>query len=128
MSAWWPGAAGRVLGDLPSANGINGSVSNVHAQNIMSMVAGSVDQVDFIQKLTELQVPTAASSAAIKRSPSSRNSRPQSGDPGLRERGGRADALPVAPAAGGILIDGAFVAKNIRDIKSARDFQGTLVE
>ncbi len=62
------GAAGRVEGGIPSSNGINGTVYNVHAENIMSMVAGNVDQADFIQSLTDYGVTiTKGFSERIKR-------------------------------------------------------------
>ena len=55
------GAAGSVEGGspgtlAPSQNGVSGSVNNLFAQNIMSMVAGNVDQVAAIQKLTNYGV------------------------------------------------------------------------
>ncbi|MGA3171260.1 MAG: hypothetical protein ABSE62_09610 [Chthoniobacteraceae bacterium] len=54
------GAAGYVNGPLvnglpsliPSFNGVNGSVSNVFAEQIMSMVAGNVNNVALIQSVT----------------------------------------------------------------------------
>jgi hypothetical protein len=46
------GAAGRVLGGQPARDGVNGSVQNVSASSIMSIVAGSVDRVSPVQTLS----------------------------------------------------------------------------
>ena len=57
------GAAGSVesgygpaYGLQASTDGVNGSVNNVHAENIMSMVAGNVEQVAPIESLTNYGV------------------------------------------------------------------------
>ena len=115
------GAAGRVLGNLPAQNGINGSVNNVSAQHIMSMVAGSVDQVDFIQKLTNYTA--LAGGYGSDKSISEFGYPASTGALDYVSAGGVLTNSPLP--GGGILIDGAFVAKNIRNIQSARDFQGT---
>ena len=58
------GAAGFVLGTggalVPSTDGVNGSVSNVHAASIMSMIAGNVDKIALIQSLTDYGITTIA--------------------------------------------------------------------
>jgi hypothetical protein len=48
------GAAGRVRGDLPASAGVAGSVDGFKAQNIMSMVAGSVDRIAAITAVKSL--------------------------------------------------------------------------
>lgn len=48
------GAAGRVRNDLPVSGGVTGSVSGFKAQNIMSMVAGSVDRIAAITSVSGL--------------------------------------------------------------------------
>lgn len=50
------GAAGRIINNDPAASGINGSVTNVKATNIMSMVAGSVDRIAAIQSISGITV------------------------------------------------------------------------
>jgi len=50
------GAAGRVYGDNPAAQSTNGSVKNLTARAIMSMVAGSVDRVAAIQSAKNITV------------------------------------------------------------------------
>jgi hypothetical protein len=130
------GAAGRVEGGLPSMDGVNGSVSDVHAQNIMSMVAGNVDQVELIRSLTDYGSTltaggilganktvyynpvtgldyTAVGAATL-----------QLGDLNYLSSSGALVTTPLP--GGGELIDGAFLAQNIRRIESPRDFQGTV--
>jgi len=51
------GAAGQVKDGNSALDGVNGSVSNFKAKNIMSMVAGSVDRISAIQTITNLTVP-----------------------------------------------------------------------
>jgi len=118
------GAAGRVEGGLPSSSGINGYVTNVHAENIMSMIAGNVDQVDLIQRLTNYGVTINGGVLGADKVTSS--------IPGFVGALGQLDyisangLLTTTPLpGGGALIDGAILAKNIRNIQSARDFQGT---
>jgi hypothetical protein len=129
------GAAGRVEGGLPSMNGINGSVSNVHAENIMSMVAGNVDQVDLIRSLTNYGVTITD---GILGATKTEYYNPVTGaDESVVdgkalvatqikyfEVDGALDTTPLP--GGGELIDGAFLAQNIRKIQSPRDFQGTV--
>jgi hypothetical protein len=50
------GAAGRVRNDLPVSGGVTGSVNGFKAQNIMSMVAGSVDRIAAISSVSGLQL------------------------------------------------------------------------
>jgi hypothetical protein len=138
------GAAGRVEGGVPSSSGVSGSVSNISATNIMSMVAGDVDQVDLIQSLTNYGVTTgngtlgankiiyydeavATPFATIPTDPFitvEPNGTPLAlGNLNYISTDGAYTNTPLP--GGGELIDGAFVAKNIRDIVSPRDFVGT---
>jgi hypothetical protein len=134
------GAAGRVAGTTPgslvsSANGINGSVTNVHASNIMSMIAGNVDQVDLIQKLTDYGVTVAGGIVGAFKAvadPAFNVTIPAShitpGNPLYQAPLyiSSIDALVNNPLpAGGELIDGAILAKNQRTLLSIRDFEGT---
>lgn len=50
------GAAGTVRGGQPAQNGINGSVNGVTAASILSIVAGSVDQVAPVAVLSNVAV------------------------------------------------------------------------
>jgi hypothetical protein len=131
------GAAGRVEGVAngmpstfaplgPSANGTNGSVSNVYAENIMSMVAGSVDQVALIESLTNYGVTIANGILGAQKTAyvNTASGTLSTTEPNYIGIGGNIVDTPLP--GGTILIDGAFVAMNIRDIQSIRDFQGTV--
>jgi hypothetical protein len=126
------GAAGRVYGGtaypngLPSANGISGSVNNISAANIMSMVAGNVEQVAQIQSLTNYSVNITGGVygstklvAAVPYSGTLSATLPNYISPS-------GDIVNSPLPGGGVLLDGAFVAKNIRNPKSIRDFSGTV--
>ncbi len=137
------GAAGMVDGGLlnggpslaPSTSGVNGSVTNIQAENIMSMVAGNVYQVSLIQDLTQYGITVnggvLGSSKAVWYNPESGMDQTTIsgvplGNPNqlnyISPNGGYSTTpLP----GGGELVDGAFIAMNIRTIESIRDFQGT---
>jgi hypothetical protein len=126
------GAAGRVEGATPSAatvastDGINGSVSNVHAENIMSMIAGNVDQVDLIQNLSDFGVIAGGILGANKQAyydPVTETLFPDEGTLGNLNYLSTSGALVNSPLpGGGELIDGAIIAKNIPVLESARQF------
>jgi hypothetical protein len=123
---------------LASSNGVNGTVTNIHAENIMSMVAGNVEQVSLIQSLTNYGVTI---NGGILGAPKSEFYDPvtmqfqdyiANSTPPIVLVAGPLNYLNANLAytntplpGGGILIDGAFVAKNIRTILSPRDFEGT---
>ena len=133
------GAAGFVEGAnagvlVPSANGINGSVSNVHAENIMSMIAGNVDRVSLIQSLTNYGVTInggiLGANKDVYYNPETETV--QNTVDGVTLTLGPLNYVAPDGAysntplpGGGELVDGAFVAMNIRTIESPRDFQGT---
>ena len=106
------GATGRVRdnnGDGildPSSVGINGSVINVSATNIMSAVAGSVDRIASIQIISQLTVPfEGAIGGADKAAP----------DPATFGKLDYLDQdgnLVSSPVLGGRLLDGAIIGKN----------------
>jgi hypothetical protein len=50
------GISGRVLNNQPPRDGVNGSVQNITASSIMSIVAGSVDRVAPVQTVSGLQI------------------------------------------------------------------------
>lgn len=128
------GAAGFVEGSqtgtmVPSTDGINGSVTNIHAENIMSMVAGNVDKIALIQSLTNYGVTITDGVLGANKIA---YYNPVAGviqDIGVLGQlnyinpDGSVGMTPLP--GGGELIDGAFVAMNIRHIESPRDFQGT---
>jgi hypothetical protein len=118
------GAAGRVKdsdinGKLdPASGGVNGRVDSVSARNILSMIAGSVDRVDLIERLTNYRVTIGGGVVgADKDTPPG-----SSGSVDYLDQDGNLTNTPLP--GGGSLLDGAIVAKNIRAILSARDFQG----
>ncbi len=125
------GAAGRTLGDAPSNNGISGYVTNVHAANIMSMIAGNVDQVDLIQSITNYGVTI---NGGILGAEKDVYFNPQAGFDQYNVGGTPLTVGPlnyISPAGtysnsplpgGGELVDGAIVAKNARQPLSPRDF------
>ena len=136
------GAAGNVEGNLYSSNGVNGSVNNVHAQNIMSMIAGNVDQVQAIQSLTNYG-STISSGGGILGANKHVYYNPTTGmdqtvvdgvdltltsqtSPGNYIAANGTYSHTPLPG-GGELIDGAFVAKNNRNTEdSSRDFNGAV--
>jgi hypothetical protein len=111
----------------PAYNGVAGSVTNVFAENIMSMVAGNVDKVSLIQSLTDYGVTISGGILGANKIASS--------IPGFAGVLGQLNYIDPLTGeisdtplpGGGPLIDGAFLAKNIRVIESIRDFQGTEV-
>ena len=122
------GAAGRVEGGLPSTDGINGSVNNIIATNIMSMVAGNVDQVDFIQNLTNYKTyGSGGFGSGILGANKTASSLPGfTGILGGLNYINAAGTLVNTPIpGGGALLDGAFMAKNERQPSGVRDFIGT---
>jgi len=133
------GAAGRVYGvpgttfeglvvpadGLPSGNGIAGTVTNIRAENIMSMVAGNVDQVAQIQSLTNYNVTILGGILGSNKTLSS--------IPGytgvigqLNYIDPQGNLVDTPLPGGGALLDGAFMAKNHRNILGIRDFNGTV--
>jgi hypothetical protein len=134
------GAAGRVEGTAidpitnlpvpapgtltPSSNGINGYVTNIRAQSIMSMIAGNVEQVDLIQSLTNYAVTVNGGNYGANKIASS-----IPGFVGVLNQLNYISAdglLTDTPLpGGGALLDGAILAKNNRVPQGIRDFPGT---
>jgi len=130
------GAAGRVEGanavaqTVASTDGVNGSVTNVHAENIMSMIAGNVDQVALIQSLSDFGVPAGGilgASVPIYFNPVSGGT--ESTINGTQLSGSNLNYLNTSGVlvtnplpGGGELIDGAIMAKNLPILESARQF------
>jgi len=116
------GATGRVRdnngdGELdPASVGINGSLTNVLASNIMSAVAGSVDRIASIQSLTNVEVRVEG---AIYGADKSVPPPATAGSVDYLDSNGN---LIHTPELGGELLDGAIIAKNDRALKSIRDF------
>jgi len=94
------GAAGRVKGDQPVSLGINGSVTNLTARAIMSMVAGSVDRLASIQSATNIHVSLTAPIGTDK------------APTGLQYIDTDGVSIINAPVLGGELIDGAIIVKS----------------
>lgn len=116
------GATGRVKdnnndGELdPASVGVNGSLSDVLASNIMSAVAGSVDRIASIQSLVNVRTRTeGAIFGADKATPFPATF-------GTRDYLDENGTLVETPVLGGELLDGAIIAKNDRALKSIRDF------
>ncbi|MDB6154320.1 MAG: repeat-containing protein, partial [Chthoniobacteraceae bacterium] len=116
------GATGRVKdnnGDGildPASVGINGSLSNVLASNIMSAIAGSVDRIASIENL--INVRTRSEGAIY----GADKSAPVPASIGTLDYLDEAGNRVQAPVLGGELLDGAVIAKNDRPLKSIRDF------
>ena len=102
------GEAGRVRGDLPAGDGAAkaGSVSDFKANNIMSMVAGSVDRIAAIRSISGISVSPGGILGAYKNTPVAHasNSTIYFAADGVTQ-------LPT-PVAGGRLMDGAIVTQN----------------
>jgi hypothetical protein len=132
------GSAGRVEGvntaaaTVASTSGVNGSVSNVHAANIMSMIAGNVDQVDSIQNLSNFGVLSGGilgankvvyydpfTGATVSASPSD-NVAFEIGQLNYLNSDGHYEMTPLP--GGGSLVDGAIIAKNLPELQSERQF------
>lgn len=116
------GAAGRVEdndndGELdPASVGINGSLSNVVAENIMSAISGSVDRIASIQSIIDVRVRVESSIYGADKSvpaPAGGNTREYLNSDG--------EVIPT-PELGGRLLDGAIIGKNDRVLKTIRDF------
>ena len=137
------GAAGYVESPIgiskslqASINGVNGSVTNIHAENIMSMVAGNVEQVSAIKSLTNygLTVSTGILGAPKKVSYILPNFGPNPvGFPTALNYITVDGTLTTTPqlldtwlTGGGALLDGALLASNVRTTLSTRDFVGTV--
>jgi hypothetical protein len=105
------GAAGRVSVNafpasegLPSNNGVNGSVTNFSARNIMSMVAGSVERISAIQTLSNVSVSAGGIVGAWKNTPI-----PHPSNSPLYFDGNGNPTSVASP--GGALMDGAVLAR-----------------
>jgi hypothetical protein len=123
---------------VASLAGVNGSVTDVHAENIMSMIAGNVDDISLIHNLTDYG--TTINGGILGASKGVWYD-PQTGTTetivdGVTLAGPTTQLNYIAPdgsysatplPGGGELIDGAFVAFNFRTVESIRDFQGTEV-
>ncbi|MEA3187186.1 MAG: hypothetical protein QOD99_1016, partial [Chthoniobacter sp.] len=131
------GAAGRVRdvngdGVLEAVGfGINGSVSNVHARNIMSMVAGSVDRIASIQSLTNygstIQGGILGADKDIDSFGRNNDGHGHNYTIGLppdflTNNNPATGVYTASPDPGTKLVDGAIVAKNVRPLTSPRDF------
>lgn len=111
------GAAGRVsVNASPSTEGfgafggVNGSVNGFTAQNIMSMVAGSVNRISAILTLTGVNVPVGGILGAYKNTPVAHQ---DAFDPNVPNSGplyyGPNGQLTSSALPGGRLMDGAIV-------------------
>jgi len=130
------GAAGRVEGQtataatVASTDGVNGSVANVHADNIMSMIAGNVDQVALIQSLSNFGVPAGGILGAsipsyfnpITGAVETTIDGTQLSSSNLNYLNVNGGLVTNPLPGGGELIDGAIMAKNIPVLQSARQF------
>jgi hypothetical protein len=107
-------------------SGDSGSVNNVVARAIMSMVAGNVDQVTYIQSLTNYSVSVKGGILGAPKLVSDLGYTNDiiAGDLNYINPDGDVEHTG-APLDGGALIDGAFMALNIRPLQSNRDFEGT---
>lgn len=102
------GEAGRVRGGLPAGDGAAkaGSVSDFTANNIMSMVAGSVDRIAAIKSISGITVSPGGILGAYKNTPVAHaaNSTVYFAADGVTQ-------VPT-PVLGGKLMDGAIVTQN----------------
>lgn len=125
------GAAGHVQNNQPTSFIKNGSVSSVRASNIMSMIAGSVDQIASIQNLSNITVTTTGGIFGADKTMDSFG-RTDDGHGNPYHTGTPTDYLTnddpttgvytATPQTGGKLVDGAIIAKNVRPLQSVRDF------
>jgi hypothetical protein len=118
------GAAGRVKGDLPAAQGINGSVNNLTARAIMSMVAGSVDRIASVQSAQNISISLNNGDLGTDK-----NYLGSQGTYDYLDGNGNYIVNPLGnqnitgPVLNGALIDGAIVTKNpITGISGSRVF------
>ena len=138
------GAKGRVKDNNhdgvldPSTFGSNGSLTNVHARNIMSAVAGSVERIASIRTLSNVGVTIVGGNYGADKqidylgrlgAPGNAVGYHDSDLPSALDYldpvvpGHPADDLWVkTPMLGGILVDGAILADTVRTAKSVRDF------
>lgn len=63
------GVAGHTQGNQPAQDGINGSVQNITASSIMSIVAGSVDRVAPVQLLSNIVATNLGGQLGADKSP-----------------------------------------------------------
>jgi len=110
------GAAGRIANDLANGNAVNGSVTNLSARNIMSMVAGSVDFLASIQKATGINVTIPTGDLG--------SDKPMFGMFDYLDGGGMAVSAPVL---GGSLVDGAIIVKTVPTDENGNALTGTRV-
>ncbi len=116
------GATGRVKDNNndgildPASVGLNGSLSDVVAQNIMSAIAGSVDRIASIENLVGVRTLTEGAIYGADKSV------PPPATFGVRDYLDEAGNRVNAPDLGGELLDGAVIAKTDRTLKGIRDF------
>lgn len=107
------GIAGRVKDGLPASPGINGGVSNLVARSILSMVAGSVDNIAAIQVLSGISLSDPNGVFG--------GDKPVLGQLDYLNQDGSLNN--TGPVLGGALIDGAVVAKSLGGLTGPRVFK-----
>jgi hypothetical protein len=108
------GASGDVYLGLPTS-APNGSVTGLKVNNIMSMVAGSVNRIASIQSISGLQLADPNSQRGSDK-----------GAPGLDYLDTEGNLI-TAPVLGGALVDGAIIAKSDPTLASGGILAGTRV-
>jgi hypothetical protein len=130
------GAAGRVRNDLPVSGGVAGSVSGFKAQNIMSMVAGSVERIAAITSVSGLQLQNGGTEiGALKNSYIDPNdglvksfanpaARPFETTYWAPPSNAGAYGFSGTGLSGGVLLDGAVVTRSYSGPSTDRQFPG----
>lgn len=99
------GANQPVFPSVPSVGGVNGSILNVQARNIMAAVAGNVERIAAIQSVKGVKLTGGGAIGANKDT---------FNDPDNERRFLTVDGLAsTAPVLDGVLIDGAMVSKSL---------------
>ncbi len=101
----YDGANQPIFPSTPAVGGVNGSVLNVQARNIMAAVAGSVERIAAIQSVKGVKLTGGGAIGANKDT---------FNDPDNERRFITIDGVATtAPVLDGILIDGAMVTKSL---------------
>lgn len=119
------GAAGRLYLGVAATAGVTGSVNGLQARNIMSMVAGGVDQIVAIQKITKLNITLLTGDKG-----SDKGAPIPGATLGLLDyldANGNPIPAPVAPVLGGALVDGAIIAKSLPKNLAGDNVVGTRI-
>ena len=117
------GASGTVRGGGPAQNGVNGDVTGITTQSILSIVAGSVNSVAPVRILSGITLTSSDGVLGADRSPTA----PYSPNGQLDYYNPTTGQIETTLVAGDALIDGAIYASTIQQSSGGLQISGPRV-